>query len=348
MSAGNNVRPTRAQQNGYHALAIDEHRPMFEATLWRTFIETGADTKAIDDYTPYYEQRWFSGAHSDVGGGYGDDELPDLTLNWMMRKASGLGLAFTHAVEPSAGAWHGEIHDSFKAFAGGVLTIWDEVLPGDQRNYRVIGRDSKPFTTSRGTNGFLHSINETIDDSVLLRLIEDSTYRPPGLIDYLRRRSTQDANYLRNLLDPFISPVDREAGVFPDVFAQRTQRILANQYWNETGVSLRPGVRYRVKVVPNLGEPLRDASYVAKSIEGEDWNSIAHKSAAVLHEKRKDDAKWFALIGTVDKEHPWIIHDGADFTVPIAGQLVCYFNDVQLEWFYGNNAGWVVLEVSAI
>ena len=51
------------------------------------------------------------------------------------------------------------------------------------------------------------------------------------------------------------------------------------------------------------------------------------------------------MIGTVDREHPWAITDGTVFTVPTSGQLVCYFNDVQLEWFYGNNAGWVVLEL---
>lgn len=343
MSAAHNVRPTKAQEYGYHALAIDEHRPMFEATLWRTFIKTGDKRKAAADYAPYYEQRWFVGAHSDVGGGYGDDDLPDLSLKWMMSKASALGLAFTHAVEPRAGAWHDAIHDSFESFAGGVLTIWDKVLPGNQRNYRVLGRDSKPFTAAGGEKGFLHSINETIDESVLLRVIEDSTYRPPGLVEYLRRLGKE---HVKKLLAEHIAPADLKAGRVPDLATQRTQRVFANKYWNATGVHLRPGVRYRARVVPNLGEPLRDASYTARSIHGEDWRSAAHTTAAAVHGKRKDDAPWFALVGTVDREHPWAIKDGAEFEVPLAGELVCYFNDVQLEWFYGNNSGWVVLEVT--
>ena len=347
-SAAHNVRPTKAQEYGYHALAIDEHRPMFEATLWRTFIKTGDATKAVADYAQYYEQRWFIGAHSDVGGGYGDNDLPDLSLQWMMSKAAALGLAFTHTVEPRAGAWHDEIHDSFKAFAGGVLTIWNEVIPGEQRNYRWIERSSKPFTTQHGDEGHLYSINETIDDSVLLRLIEDSTYRPPGLIAYLRKRQAADASYLGNLLSKFIPASDDPQTILARIFVQRTQRIFANHYWNATGVQLRQGQKYRLKVVKELGEPLRDAEYLSPTIEGQDWKSAAHKTAAFLHGKRHDEARWFALIGTVDKEQPWVIKDGEEFTAAAAGQLVCYFNDVQLEWFYGNNSGWVVLEVESV
>jgi uncharacterized protein (DUF2235 family) len=351
-SAAHNVRPTKSQDYGYHALAVDEHRPMFDATLWRIFLPDGdsqdiqqANEEKKTEYACKYEQRWFIGAHSDVGGGYGDNDLPDLSLHWMMTKASALGLAFTHSIEPMAGVWHGQIHDSFKSFAGGVLTIWDKVLPGDQRNYREIGRIPKEVTTVDGTVGVLWSINETIDESVLLRVIEDNTYRPPNLVEYFRNQLKSNADFLTQLFSKYIPQVDIDAGIFPNIFTQRTQRIYANQYWNETGVFLRPDRRYRFKVVPNIGEPLRDANNIARNIEGEDWDSAAYKAAALLHGKRKDDAKWFALIGTVDKTQPWAIKDGAEFTVPVAGQLVCYFNDVQLEWFYGNNAGWVVLDI---
>lgn len=327
-SAAHNVRPTKAQEYGYHALAIDEHRPMFDVTLWRTFVEAGKEAEAMATYAKYYEQRWFIGAHSDVGGGYGDDDLPDLSLHWMMQKASGLGLQFTHAVEPRPGAWHDQVHDSFKAFAGHVLTIWDKLIPGDQRHYREIVRKPKTLKTGGGAEGLLWSINETIDESVVRRWAEDPTYRPPALVEYFRR-------------NPQALPANTTT-------SQRTRRIYASRYWNETGVLLRPGVTYRITVVPNVGEPLRDAGYTARSIEGEDWTSFAHKAASLVHGKRKDDAKWFALIGTVDKKQPWVVKDGGTFAVPVGGQLVCYFNDVQIEWFYENNSGWVVLEVELV
>lgn len=327
-SAAHNVRPTRAQEYGYHALAIDEHRPMFEATLWRTFAEFDAQESTLARYTPYYEQRWFIGAHSDVGGGYGDDDLPDISLHWMMKKASALGLEFTHRVEPRPGSWHDPIHDSFKAFAGHILNIWDKLIPGDQRNYREIGKSPRKTITARGVEGNLCTIHETLDESVLRRWIEDPTYRPPNLVDY----------FIRN---PRVRPADT-------TIAQRTQRIYAREYWNKTGVLLQSGVTYRASVVRDVGEPLRDGNSTAEGIDGAEWNTVAHKTASLLHGKRKDDAKWFALIGTVDKNHAWVMKDGREFTVPISGQLICYFNDVQIEWFYENNSGWIELEIEQL
>ena len=326
-AAMHNVRPTKAQEYGYHALSIDENRPMFNVTLWRVFVEAGKVAEAQKRYAPYYEQRWFAGAHSDVGGG-GNGKLPDLALSWMLEKASARGLAFSSRVEPEAGTWMIPVSDSFKAFAKGVLTLWDKVLPGDQRHYREMDRIPHAAVALDGTPGELWSINETIDDTVLKRWAADPTYRPPNLVDYFRRH-----------------PEKQPAGTG---LAQRSQRICANAYWNHTGVILLPGVRYRIKVVPGQGEPLRDAQYVARGIEGEDWDSLPHKWAARIRAKRFDAAKWFALIGTVDKQHPWIVRDGEIFTVPVGGHLLCYFNDVQHERLYKNNFGWVLLEVEQV
>jgi Uncharacterized alpha/beta hydrolase domain (DUF2235) len=70
-----------------HALAVDEHRLSFEPALWRKpkFGRVVVPT----------EQVWFAGAHSDVGGGYineeqrkrfGLSELDDFPLDWMLRR----------------------------------------------------------------------------------------------------------------------------------------------------------------------------------------------------------------------------------------------------------------------
>ena len=73
----------------HHALAMDERRAQFPPTLWKG--------PAVPGQT--LEQVWFTGAHSDVGGGEPDDlpgttALSDITLGWMMSKASALGLTF--------------------------------------------------------------------------------------------------------------------------------------------------------------------------------------------------------------------------------------------------------------
>ena len=69
-------------------------------------------------------------------------------------------------------------------------------------------------------------------------------------------------------------------------------------------VHLTKDASYRMTVMVGTGAPLRDASFDARSIEGEDWHSLAHKTAELVHGKRVDQAKWFALIGTIDREHP--------------------------------------------
>jgi hypothetical protein len=69
-------------QNAYHALSIDDDRKWFHPTIW-------------DSYNKEYqkvEQVWFSGSHTDVGGGFRESGLSDITLEWMVQKAVAHGL----------------------------------------------------------------------------------------------------------------------------------------------------------------------------------------------------------------------------------------------------------------
>lgn len=68
----------------YHALAIDESRKNFSPTLW---VGEPAQGQTV-------EQIWFTGAHSDIGGGYPERDLSDITLQWMINKAQQQGLQF--------------------------------------------------------------------------------------------------------------------------------------------------------------------------------------------------------------------------------------------------------------
>ncbi|HWE02491.1 MAG TPA: DUF2235 domain-containing protein [Tepidisphaeraceae bacterium] len=73
--------------HAYHALSIDERRIEFPPTLWTAKT---ADQELL--------QVWFSGVHCDVGGGYPETGLSDITLYWMMEKAQKLGMKFDDAV----------------------------------------------------------------------------------------------------------------------------------------------------------------------------------------------------------------------------------------------------------
>jgi uncharacterized protein (DUF2235 family) len=71
-------------QAAYHALSIDERRNEFAPTLWDSSITSGQELVQI----------WFSGVHADVGGGYAETGLSDITLGWMMANAAKNDLLF--------------------------------------------------------------------------------------------------------------------------------------------------------------------------------------------------------------------------------------------------------------
>ncbi|MGA2697982.1 MAG: DUF2235 domain-containing protein [Terriglobales bacterium] len=135
--------------NAYHALAIDERRAEFPATLW---------TSPSPGQT--LEQVWFTGVHCDVGGSYPDDSdgsaLSDLTLAWMMSKAAALGLEFDSSVQSK------------------YALPMDPKLALDTKHesWNVLWA----FPKSRPV-----AIDSTLADSVYVRAVHDSSYRPGNL-----------------------------------------------------------------------------------------------------------------------------------------------------------------------
>ena len=75
-------RPAKCVTHARHAIAIDEKRYDFRPDVWlgREPHQTLA-------------QRWFAGVHSNVGGGYVDDGLANLSFQWMVDEAEACGLA---------------------------------------------------------------------------------------------------------------------------------------------------------------------------------------------------------------------------------------------------------------
>lgn len=74
-------RDTKLGRNikyAFHAIALHETRQDFTATKW---VRTAS--KALRPYQ-ILKQVWFSGSHSDVGGGYENHDLSDISLIWMV------------------------------------------------------------------------------------------------------------------------------------------------------------------------------------------------------------------------------------------------------------------------
>jgi uncharacterized protein (DUF2235 family) len=73
-----------------HAMSIDENRADFPRVEWGSARNKGPARP--DSYPDWLDQLWFAGVHSDIGGGYAENEsrLSDITLEWMVRAAENL------------------------------------------------------------------------------------------------------------------------------------------------------------------------------------------------------------------------------------------------------------------
>ena len=73
-------------EHAVQALAVDEKRGPYVPTLWTQ----AANAAALAGHSVL--QVWFPGVHSDIGGGYGDKGIGNITWDFMMRQAAAHGL----------------------------------------------------------------------------------------------------------------------------------------------------------------------------------------------------------------------------------------------------------------
>lgn len=141
--------------NAAHAVAVDEHRIDYKVSLWDPVAKAGQTV----------EQRWFLGAHADVGGGYSGRHLSDITLAWMQKMSASAGLVIDPAEIPAISNvnWMAPISDSYRDFLGGAY--------------------SKTHTPYYRPLQLIQGGNETLDQTVLNRRQAGTTYTPqnPGL-----------------------------------------------------------------------------------------------------------------------------------------------------------------------
>lgn len=138
--------------HAYHALAIDEYRADYQATMW---------SHVPDPARQVVEQRWFPGAHANVGGGYPDDPLARPPLAWIAGKARDCGLAIADAVLALDGdEYRAPVCDSFAEFGFGLYRL----VKLNRRHLRPIGA----------------AVAEQVDDSAM-RKWNESDYHPANL-----------------------------------------------------------------------------------------------------------------------------------------------------------------------
>jgi uncharacterized protein (DUF2235 family) len=115
-----------------HALSIDEERKDFLPVLWNT-IE--------NDKAGKMKQVWFCGVHTDVGGGYPEEDLSNISLKWMMQEATAKELiiydkspAYKKLLASNPDI-NGMMHDEQKSFPGKLMKrmkrSWNKATHGE-------------------------------------------------------------------------------------------------------------------------------------------------------------------------------------------------------------------------
>lgn len=116
----------RSIRNGFHALALDETRQVYEPILWT----------CPPDWPGRVEQVWFRGTHGDVGGQLGGYEaarpLANISLIWMLERAERCGL-------PLPSGWRARFVTDPEAPSVGTWRGWGKIFL--LRRARVVGRD---------------------------------------------------------------------------------------------------------------------------------------------------------------------------------------------------------------
>ena len=133
-------------KHGFHALALNETRAVYDPILWKT----------PPGWQGHVEQVWFRGSHGDIGGQLNGFEaarpLSNLSLVWMLGRAEACGL-------PLPAGWRHRFETDETAPSVGTWRGWGKIFL--LRNPRVVGRDpserlheSAPADAMPGRSGF--------------------------------------------------------------------------------------------------------------------------------------------------------------------------------------------------
>ena len=324
-----------------HLCSIDDKRKAFQPTL----------INAEDKVT----EIWFSGAHSDVGGGYHRDGLSDNALQYMLdeldrRKLNIKTLAPSEilyddiladkndidldyddlVIEPNI---FGKNHQQSRTWLISFLTLYDR---------RVVVIKNDRITRQR----------PRVHHSVAERIYGDIDYRPISL-----KKVKHTVVYPDNSEKTFLSlghhtrvgirslnPLKKGQSVEVPVYA--------HQYHNRTGILLESGVTYSFKVKAN--QSWKDGG-IECTADGWDrdkqdigWiKELSIKSMEPY--KRVPDEKWFTLIGAVgaSDEEVFVIGTKTTRFTPVQSDEFCPFaND--LKRMYGNNSGRLIIKVTRV
>ncbi|GEM_PF-743433 len=145
---------TETIENAYQAFAIDENQHAYKPAIW---------TKRAGQNE--VKQVWFSGVHRNIGGGYSDTSLSDITFKWLCDCAEKNGLA----LNPKYLATNSQPNP------------YGKIGTNDTLGYQILARlGIPPLLRKLGSE---ECVGEMIHESVLQRIKKDSlNYAPNNIL----------------------------------------------------------------------------------------------------------------------------------------------------------------------
>jgi hypothetical protein len=223
-----------------HALAIDELRGPFGASVWQ--YPNHKNNISV-------EQVWFSGVHANIGGGYPDTAISDLTLGWMLSRIEAKKLGLTLLPDWSATLSPNAVGKLYESRS--LVYAWSRISP----EVRVINQ-TIPDVTGRHRLSRLapHAvpIGECLHWSALYRWTTSSAqrgsvarYAPPNLVaavdamlDPMEPKRLPVIGQSGEPLDWYVDHEDREAfaALLPPAFQDKMK--VALDLWEAGGVDM--------------------------------------------------------------------------------------------------------------
>jgi hypothetical protein len=323
-----------------HLLSLDDKRKAFQPTLMNA--------------EPRVTEIWFTGAHSDVGGGYYFDGLADSCfrfmlnwideLDWPIAMKSPSQIDYATLVDPDVGYsispddvsidpnYFGKNHEQSRNALVEWATLTDRRLCVIERDH--INLAKKPLV--------FHSVAQ--------RIARDRNYLPRSL-----KGVNHHIVYDNGSTREFTGYAVHKNGAAANITALATNEevttvAFAHNLYNHSGIHLEEGAGYRITVKDN--QVWRDAGIEcdANGWDRDDiqkgWKEIG--IAGMEPFRRFPKAKWFHLIGCIGDSdaHCFAIGKSATIKAPATGELCLFAND--LKRFYGNNFGKLVVTVKRV
>ena len=104
--------------------------------------------------------------------------------------------------------------------------------------------------------------------------------------------------------------------------------VYADRPWNDLDIEVYHGERYQFESIGNWWDFL-------KKTDADGYTNIYMRLFDAR--KRAPAHPWFALIGSIDQTHDFLIGKSREITMLQSGRLSCYANDIK--GFYWNNSG---------